>query len=105
MPGATIARHFAYPAGALSQTFAHHYVVAQWRAKCDSARTTASVPLIPKFASGVAQVLANFGIGTLGGSHASWRDLTLRLLVIEDDPDLNRQLATALADAGYVVDR
>jgi DNA-binding response OmpR family regulator len=29
----------------------------------------------------------------------------LRLLVIEDDPDLNRQLATALTDAGYVVDR
>src|SRR5690242_10323170 len=29
----------------------------------------------------------------------------VRLLVIEDDPDLNRQLATALADAGYVVDR
>jgi two-component system OmpR family response regulator len=29
----------------------------------------------------------------------------LRLLVIEDDPDLNRQLTTALADAGYVVDR
>src|ERR1700721_2114510 len=29
----------------------------------------------------------------------------LRLLVIEDDPDLNRQLATALIDAGYVVDR
>jgi len=25
--------------------------------------------------------------------------------VIEDDPDLNRQLATALTDAGYVVDR
>ena len=29
----------------------------------------------------------------------------MRLLVIEDDPDLNRQLATALSDAGYVVDR
>jgi len=29
----------------------------------------------------------------------------LRLLVIEDDPDLNRQLTTALTDAGYVVDR
>src|SRR6266498_1168784 len=26
----------------------------------------------------------------------------VRLLVIEDDPDLNRQLATALIDAGYV---
>ena len=31
--------------------------------------------------------------------------LGLRLLVVEDDPDLNRQLATALTDAGYVVDR
>jgi two-component system, OmpR family, response regulator len=30
---------------------------------------------------------------------------TLRLLVVEDDPDLNRQLTTALTDAGYVVDR
>jgi two-component system OmpR family response regulator len=29
----------------------------------------------------------------------------VRLLVIEDDPGLNRQLATALTDAGYVVDR
>jgi two-component system OmpR family response regulator len=28
----------------------------------------------------------------------------LRLLVVEDDPDLNRQLVTALSDAGYVVD-
>jgi two-component system OmpR family response regulator len=28
----------------------------------------------------------------------------LRLLVVEDDPDLNRQLKGALADAGYVVD-
>jgi len=25
--------------------------------------------------------------------------------VIEDDPDLNRQFATARTDAGYVVDR
>jgi two-component system OmpR family response regulator len=29
----------------------------------------------------------------------------LRLLVVEDDPDLNRQLVSALEDAGYVVDR
>jgi two-component system OmpR family response regulator len=29
----------------------------------------------------------------------------LRLLVVEDDPDLNRQLVAALEDAGYVVDR
>jgi two-component system OmpR family response regulator len=28
----------------------------------------------------------------------------MRLLVVEDDPDLNRQLASALGDAGYVVD-
>ena len=34
-----------------------------------------------------------------------WRDSALRLLVIEDDPDLNRQLVTVLTDAGYVVDR
>ena len=27
----------------------------------------------------------------------------MRLLVVEDDPDLNRQLTTALSDAGYVV--
>jgi two-component system OmpR family response regulator len=30
---------------------------------------------------------------------------TLRLLVVEDDPDLNRQLTSALTDAGYAVDR
>jgi two-component system OmpR family response regulator len=29
----------------------------------------------------------------------------MRILVVEDDPDLNRQLADALADAGYVVDK
>ena len=29
----------------------------------------------------------------------------MRLLVVEDDPDLNRQLTAALTDAGYVVDR
>ena len=29
----------------------------------------------------------------------------MRLLVVEDDPDLNRQLTKALTDAGYVVDR
>jgi two-component system OmpR family response regulator len=28
----------------------------------------------------------------------------MRLLVIEDDPDLNRQLVSAFTDAGYVVD-
>jgi two-component system OmpR family response regulator len=32
-------------------------------------------------------------------------ETVLRLLVVEDDPDLNRQLTTALTDAGYVVDR
>ena len=29
----------------------------------------------------------------------------MRLLVVEDDPDLNRQMVQALTDAGYVVDR
>jgi two-component system OmpR family response regulator len=29
----------------------------------------------------------------------------MRLLIVEDDPDLNRQLCTALADAGYAVDK
>jgi len=29
----------------------------------------------------------------------------MRILVVEDDKDLNRQLCEALADAGYVVDR
>ncbi|MBI2719350.1 MAG: response regulator transcription factor [Rhizobiales bacterium] len=29
----------------------------------------------------------------------------MRLLVVEDDPDLNRQLVQALRDAGYVVDK
>ena len=33
------------------------------------------------------------------------QESALRLLVVEDDPDLNRQLTTALTDAGYVVDR
>ena len=28
----------------------------------------------------------------------------MRLLVVEDDPDLNRQLVTALGEAGYAVD-
>src|SRR5437868_7130090 len=31
--------------------------------------------------------------------------LQVRLLVVEDDPDLNRQLTSALSDAGYVDDR
>jgi two-component system, OmpR family, response regulator len=29
----------------------------------------------------------------------------MRLLVVEDDPDLNRQMVQALGDAGYVVDQ
>ncbi len=29
----------------------------------------------------------------------------MRILVVEDDPDLNRQLCEALADAGYAVDK
>ena len=28
----------------------------------------------------------------------------MRLLVVEDDPDINRQIVTALQDSGYVVD-
>src|SRR6188472_488949 len=42
-----------------------------------------------------------------GGGRGAARkpEQPLRLLVIEDDPDLNRQLTTALTDAGYVVDR
>src|SRR6266403_233073 len=39
---------------------------------------------------------------TLPGHFA---EASVRLLVVEDDPDLNRQLTTALSDAGYVVDR
>src|SRR5215208_3973369 len=38
-------------------------------------------------------------------SCGSFLEASLRLLVVEDDPDLNRQLTTALTDAGYVVDR
>lgn len=29
----------------------------------------------------------------------------MRVLVVEDDKDLNRQISDALVDAGYVVDR
>ena len=29
----------------------------------------------------------------------------MRILVVEDDKDLNRQISEALVDAGYVVDR
>src|SRR4051812_49910079 len=29
----------------------------------------------------------------------------MRLLVVEDDPDLNRQIVGALTDAGYAVDK
>ena len=29
----------------------------------------------------------------------------MRILVVEDDVDLNRQLVTALSDAGYVADK
>ena len=39
------------------------------------------------------------------GSAIPKPETILRLLVVEDDPDLNRQLTTALTDAGYVVDR
>jgi CheY-like chemotaxis protein len=43
--------------------------------------------------------------GTAAVSRPPESEQALRLLVIEDDPDLNRQLTTALTDAGYVVDR
>src|SRR5690606_10760241 len=33
------------------------------------------------------------------------RTTTMRILVVEDDKDLNRQISDALVDAGYVVDR
>ena len=33
------------------------------------------------------------------------QQFALRILVVEDDPDLNRQLKDALTEAGYVVDR
>src|SRR3989338_1049509 len=33
-----------------------------------------------------------------------WTEKNMRLLVVEDDPDLNRQLVAALEEAGYVVD-
>src|SRR5688500_15597788 len=38
-------------------------------------------------------------------SSAGVEGTSVRLLVVEDDPDLNRQLTSALTDAGYVVDR
>src|ERR1700736_336502 len=44
-------------------------------------------------------------LGRHDGRALNNKGLNLRLLVIEDDPDLNRQLATALTYAGYVVDR
>src|SRR6187399_1365434 len=46
--------------------------------------------------------MAEWGCGKRA---ASKPEASLRLLVVEDDPDLNRQLTTALTDAGYVVDR
>ena len=38
------------------------------------------------------------------GSCSKGKECGLRLLVVEDDPYLNRQLVTALSDAGYAVD-
>src|ERR1700746_1053897 len=54
--------------------------------------------------------MAKWRVSSSTRSRAPWsagaeRSFFLRLLVVEDDPDLNRQLATALTDAGYVVDR
>jgi two-component system, OmpR family, response regulator len=36
---------------------------------------------------------------------ADWENEKVRLLIVEDDRDLNRQLSAALEQAGYVVDR
>ncbi len=38
-------------------------------------------------------------------AHRMSRTPSLRVLVVEDDPDLNRQLVAALTDAGYAVDK
>src|SRR3569623_781471 len=43
--------------------------------------------------------------GHLEVFNSGYPETALRLLVVEDDPDLNRQLTAALSDAGYVVDR
>lgn len=40
-----------------------------------------------------------------GEGQSGHEGATVRLLVIEDDPELNRQLVEALGDAGYAVDR
>jgi two-component system OmpR family response regulator len=40
----------------------------------------------------------------LWASRSAKMEIDLRLLVVEDDKDLNRQMATALGQAGYVVD-
>ena len=70
-----------------------------------------------KFGKGGCEEKVTFGVILVHGPFTparlmlSWRfchsnaETTLRLLVVEDDPDLNRQLTTALTDAGYVVDR
>ena len=50
-------------------------------------------------------MLKRAALFVLCGMNASTTESLMRLLVVEDDPDLNRQLATALTDAGYVVDR
>jgi two-component system OmpR family response regulator len=52
---------------------------------------------------GIAGVADFFLVVAAGWQRRGTPDM--RLLVVEDDPDLNRQLATALTDAGYVVDR
>src|SRR6185312_15388559 len=43
--------------------------------------------------------------GPIGRSPSpATRDAKMRILLVEDDPDLSRQLKLALADAGYAVD-
>ena len=45
------------------------------------------------------------GMGYLMGCREPREGVTkLRALVVEDDPDLNRQLRQALSDAGFAVD-
>ena len=52
----------------------------------------------------VTRVAVDAASGKAHGRRLTRRASNLRLLVVEDDPDLNRQLVTALTDAGYVVD-
>ena len=52
----------------------------------------------------VVLVQSGYGQQLIPPTVAQLRGTDMRLLVVEDDEDLNRQLVTALNDAGYVVD-